>query len=369
MRADDDALMAAARRANEVLEEFEARRRIDTGYTRIDAEQIASASDVVVMYRKFELLLGGFLVEDGTPGIIVNWDRPRGLVHMTCAHELGHFELGHESTSDTTVDVSKDAALVERTANQFAYALLAPSWLVAQTMRRQHWGRDSLRNPAVIYQMSLRLGMSYKAMVWSLVRLGHLTVNDALGVVDVQPISLKRELLGGGAPNNPRSDVWMLTEADRDRVLEPGLGDQMILDLPNHVGSGRLWSVDEAQSEGFMLKPFVRDARLVPARRGAEVVVGGDGPTLRYELTSPQVSRSPELADDGESDDHEADLEVVRTLEQRKRTISLSERAPWQPGQASIGQLNLFAEFERLEDGLPDDHASNRYLGSPGRRS
>lgn len=360
MRADDDALMAAARRATEVLEDFEARKRIDAGYTRIDAEQIASASDVVVMYRKFELLLGGFLVEDGTAGIIVNWDRPRGLVHMTCAHELGHFELGHESTSDTTVDVSKNAALVERTANEFAYALLAPSWLVSQTMRRQRWGRDSLRNPSIIYQMSLRLGMSYKAMVWSLVRLGHLTVNDALGIVDVQPISLKRELLGGTAPNNSRSDVWMLTEADRDRVLEPGLGDQMVFDLPNHVGSGRLWSVDEALSEGFMLKPFVRDARLVPARRDAEVVVGGNGSTLRYELTTLQGLPSPGHADDGEASDDRADREVVPTLEPRKRTISLSERAPWQPGQASVGQLNLFAEFERLEDGLPQPEVDRR---------
>ncbi len=360
MRADHDALMAAARRATEVLEEFEARKRIDAGYTRIDAEQIASASDVVVMYRKFELLLGGFFVEDGTPGIIVNWNRPRGLVHMTCAHELGHFKLGHESTSDTTVDVSRNAALVERTANQFAYALLAPSWLVSQTMRRQCWGRDSLGNPSVIYQMSLRLGMSYKAMVWSLVRLGHLNVNDALGIVDVQPISLKRELLGGAAPSTSRSDVWMLTEADRDRVLEPGLVDQMVFDLPNHVGSGRLWSVDEAQSEGFMLKPFVRDARLVPVRRGAEVVVGGDGATLRYELTTPQGLPSPGRADDGEASDDQADREVVPTLEPRKRTISLSERAPWQPGQAPIGQLNLFAEFERLEDGLPQPEVDRR---------
>lgn len=360
MRADDDALMAAARRATEVLEEFEARKRIDAGYTRIDAEHIASASDVVVMYRKFELLLGGFLVEDGTAGIIVNWDRPRGLVHMTCAHELGHFALGHESTSDTTVDVSKNAALVERTANQFAYALLAPSWLVSQTMRRQRWGRDSLRNPAVIYQMSLRLGMSYKAMVWSLVRLGHLAVHDAIGIVDVQPISLKRELLGGAAPKNSRGDVWMLTEADRDRILEPGLGDQMIFDLPNHVGSGHLWSVDEAQSEGFVLKPFVRDARLVPARRGAEVVVGGNGPTLRYELTAPQGLPSPEHADDGETSDDAADHEIVPTLEPRKKTISLSERAAWQPRQASVGQLSLFAEFERLEDGLPQADVDRR---------
>lgn len=348
MKADDDALMAAARRATEVLEEFEAKKRIEAGYTRIDAEHIASASDVIVMYRKFELLLGGFLLEDGIPGIIVNWDRPRGLVHMTCAHELGHFALGHESTSDTTVDVPKNAALVERTANQFAYALLAPSWLVAQTMRRQHWGRDSLRNPSVVYQMSLRLGMSYKAMVWSLNRLGHLTNSEALSIADIQPIVLKRDILGGTAPNDSRSDVWMLTDADRDRVLEPGLGDHMVFDLPNHVGSGRLWTVDEAQGEGFSLKPFVRDARSVPPRRGEQITVGGDGSMLRYELTPSFKLLSP------------GDSRGVPTLEPRKRTIALSESAPWQTGNASIDQLSLFAEFEQLGDGLPQHERERR---------
>lgn len=347
MKADDDALMAAARRATEVLEEFEAKKRIEAGYTRIDAEQIASSSDVVVMYRKLELLLGGFLREDGTPGIIVNWDRPRGLVHMTCAHELGHFALGHESTSDTTVDIPKSAALVERTANQFAYALLAPSWLVAHTMRCQHWGRDSLRNPSVVYQLSLRLGMSYTAMVWSLNRLGYLNISDALSISDVQPITLKRDILGN-LPNNSRSDVWMLTAADRDRVLEPGLGDYMVFDLPNHAGSGRLWSVDEAQTEGFSLKPFVRDARSVPPRRGSEITVGGDGSKLRYELTHTLELLSP------------SDSEVVPTIEPRKRTIALSERSPWQPEKAAIDQLSLFAEFERLEDGLPQPERERR---------
>lgn len=360
MKADDNALMAAARKATEILEEFEARKRIDAGYTRIDVEQIASASDVVVMYRKFELLLGGFLVEDGTSGIVVNWDRSRGLVHMTCAHEFGHFALGHESTSDITVDISKHAALVERTANQFAYALLAPSWLVSQTMRRQRWGRDSLRHPSVVYQMALRLGMSYKAMVWSLNRLGYLFLDDARRIVDVQPISLKRQLLGGAAPNNSRSDVWMLTEADKERVLEPGLGDQMVFDLPNHAGSGHLWSVDEAQSEGFILKPFVRDARLVPGRRGEEVVVGGDGPTLRYELTVRSGPQLPWSAESDEAGDVAADGEVAPTFGPRQRTISLAERAPWQPSQASIGQLNLFAEFERLEDGLSQPERDRR---------
>ncbi len=354
MRADDDALMAAARRATEVLEEFEAKKRIQAGYTRIDAERIASASDVVVMYRKLELLLGGFLREEGTPGIIVNWDRPRGLVHMTCAHELGHFALGHESATDITVDVPKSAALVERTANQFAYALLAPSWLVAQTMRQQHWGRDSLRNPSVVYQLSLRLGMSYKAMVWSLNRLGHLTVNEALGIADVQPVTLKRDLLGGNDPAGTRNDIWLLTDADRDRILEPGVGDQLIFDLPNHVGSGHLWSIDDAQSEGFSLKPFVRDARQITMRQDANVIVGGNGLTLRYELTTPLELLRPD------NNINSDDSQQVPTVAPKTRMISLSESTPWEPGSGSIDQLSLFAEFERLENGLPQPERDRR---------
>lgn len=345
-----DVLMAAARRATEVLDEYEAKKRIDAGYTRIDAEHIASASDVVVMYRKLKLLLGGFLREDGAPGIIVNWDRPRGLVHMTCAHEFGHFALGHESTSDTTVDIAKDAALVERAANQFAYALLAPSWLVARTMRRHGWGRSKLRNPTVVYQMSLRLGMSYTAMVWSLHRLGHLSLSDALDIVEVQPIRLKRDILGGDTPNNSRGDVWMLTESDRDSILEPGLGDQMVFDLPNHAGSGHLWSVDDAQSEGFVLKPFMRDARNIPAPCSDEIIVGGDGATLRYELTT-----TVEFSSAG--DENEA---TVQTLGQRQKTIFLREHSPWQPARSEIDHLNLFAEFERLKDGLPQPERDRR---------
>lgn len=341
---DDDVLLDAARRATEVLEEFEAKKRMEAGYTRIDAEHIAAASDVVVMYRKFERLLGGFLEEDGTPGIIVNWDRPRGLVHMTCAHELGHFSLGHANTSDTTVDIPKEADLVERAANQFAYALLAPSWLVVQTMRRHRWVRSHLRIPAIVYQMSLRLGMSYKAMVWSLNRLGHLSVSEALEIVDAQPIGLKHDVLCGTAPNNSRSDVWLLTDADRDRILEPGLGDQMVFDLPNHAGSGHLWTIDEARSEGFMLKPFVRDARSTPPPRAADIVVGGTGSTLRYELTTPPLPPNA-----GESDH----VGAVQSLESRQRAISLSERTPWEPERDAIGQFSLCAEFERLDNGLP----------------
>ncbi|KGD33703.1 hypothetical protein DO72_385 [Burkholderia pseudomallei] len=50
----------------------------------------------------------------------------------------------------------------------------------------------------------------------------------------------------------------------------------------------------------------------------------------------------------------------VPTLASRKTTISLNERAPWYPEQTTIRQLSLFAEFERLKDGLSQPERDRR---------
>lgn len=353
-----EALLSAVRRASEILDEFEAKKRISEGYTRVDAELIASSSDVVVLYRKFDLLLGGFLRENGAPGIIVNWDRPRGLVHMTCAHELGHFALGHESTSDVTVDVGRNAALVEQQANQFAYALLAPVWLVAATMRQKNWSRSHLRRPAIVYQLSLRLGISYKAMVWSLVRLSHLSIADANQIVNTQPISLKREALDGNSPNESKKDVWLLNSSDRDRILEPAIGDQFIFELPNHAGSGHLWSIDEVQSEGFTLLPFVRDARQEKATSNKPIVVGGDGSPMRYELIA---ASSAELTAE---DNNETRSELVA----KRHSIAMRESTPWQPASSTTDAFCLATEFKVLEAGFPQSERERRLAESRSNR-
>lgn len=354
-----EALLSAARRASEILDEFEAKKRVSEGYTRVDAELIASASDVVVLYRKLDLLLGGFLREDGAPGIIVNWDRPRGLVHMTCAHELGHFALGHESTSDVTVDVGRNAAIVEQQANQFAYALLAPAWLVAATMRQKSWSRSHLRRPAIVYQLSLRLGISYKAMVWSLVRLGHLAIADANQIVNTQPISLKREALDGRSPNESKKDVWLLNSSDRDRILEPAMGDQFIFELPNHAGSGHLWSIDEVQSEGFTLQPFVRDARQEGKTPNRPVVVGGDGSPMRYELMAEAASVES-TAEDNE--------ETRSELVSKRHSLAVRESTPWRSASNTTDAFSLAAEFKVLKTGFPQPERERRLAESRSDR-
>lgn len=346
-----DELLTAARRAYEVISDFEVKKRIEAGYTRVDPELIAELADVVVLYRSMDRLLGGFLREQDSAGIIVNFARPRGLVHMTCAHELGHYFLGHDSTADDTVEHGNRARLVEQQANHFAYSLLAPQWLVASTMRQKGWNRADLRNPAVVYQLSLRLGTSYSAMVWSLVRIAFLSDPDAGKVASAEPKTLKRKALGGEAPQQPTKDVWVLDASDRDRILEPGDGDEFVVDLPNHAGAGHLWSIDELRSEGFALKPFVRDGRTSGQAAATRIIVGRGPKTLRYTLTASRAAESPE---------EEVSLGTKRHL------IAMRETTPWEPGATPHDEFSFGAEFELIKDGLSRSERDRRLLGARG---
>lgn len=344
-----DDLLAAARRATEVANQFEARKRLKLGYTRIDPALIASQANVTVMYRNLERLLGGFLREDGASGILVNADRPRGLVHMTCAHELGHFFMGHESSADETVDHGLSASSVEQQANHFAYSLLAPQWLVVATMKQKGWFRADLQLPSVLYQMSLRLGTSFTALVWSLSRLGTLTSSDAQRILATQPKRLKQEALGGHQLVDSDADVWVLDASDRDRILEPGPRDQFVFDLPNHAAAGHLWSVDELRSEGFALEPFVKVAREQNGARSTPVVVGGTGKTMRYMLVP---------------DEHGDAASVGRDA--KRQVIAVHETTPWAPDAGEGARFALSAETEIIRGGLSEQERERRFAEVQG---
>ncbi|MHB1734902.1 MAG: ImmA/IrrE family metallo-endopeptidase [Ferrimicrobium acidiphilum] len=345
-----DDLLAATRRASEVINSYNVRERIADGYTRIDPALIASEADVTVIYRPFERILGAFIREDGASGIIVNVARPRGLVHMTCAHELGHYFLGHESVADETVEYSATSRLIEQQADHFAYSLLAPRWLVVATMRMKGWNRSDLETPFVVYQLSLRLGISFTAMVWSLVRLQLLSDDTAERVAKCTPKRLKQEALNGLDLTDARSDVWVLDASDRDRILEPGYGDQFVIDLPNHAGSGHLWSGEALESEGFTLRPFVHDARRTPrSEQDKHVIVGGDGAKMRYVLHPPESVR--ERGQTSYSD-------VLSSC--KRHTISLQETIPWLSKQELSDRLSLNAEFDAITDGFSHPERERR---------
>jgi len=340
--ATRDDLLSASTKANSVIDEFDLKRRVrEGGYTRIDPAFVASLVDVPVMYRKLDRLLGGFIREPDGSGILVNADRSRGLVHMTCAHELGHFFLGHESTADDKLDHDNNAALVERLADQFAYSLLAPRWLIAATMRARQWTVADLSDPFIVYQLSLRLGASYTAMVWSLQRTSVIQTALAEQLQAVAPKTLKQMGLGGRSLEDPKSDVWALGPADRDCILEPGYGDKFVVQLPNHAGSGHLWSVDELRSDGFELQPFVVDVREQPKAPTRTLEVGGGPKMMNYTLEPPTRYRSRDV-----------DPENLDSLSDRRCAIQLVETTPWDEAARAGDAFAFSTEFEPTNDGF-----------------
>lgn len=344
-----DTLLTASKKANSVIDELCLKSRIrQDGYTRIDPSQVASFVDVPVMYKKLDKLLGGFIRESNIAGILVNADRPRGLVHMTCAHELGHYFLGHGSTADEKVDHEASAELSERLADQFAYSLLAPRWLIASTMRTRGWTVGDLLNPVIVYQLSLRLGISYTAMVWSLQRTGVIRTHQALILHKSTPKSLKQLSLRGEILEDSMCDVWVIGPADKDCILEPGYGDKFIVELPNHAGSGHLWSIDELGSDGFELQPFVADATKHPRPSSDKVQVGGTV-KMNYVLIPPDQYRTK----DGPNQDSDS---IFRP----KCDVGLVEKTPWDSSKLAIESFKFGAEFESTSDGLTASEKQRR---------
>ncbi|MBU6403280.1 MAG: ImmA/IrrE family metallo-endopeptidase [Proteobacteria bacterium] len=328
-----------AQRASGILRDSGALERIrDEGYTRVDPFKIAIDVDLAVMKRRLQGLLGGFF-RNTQSGILVNIDRPPGMVHMTCAHELGHYFMGHETTVDQTLDYGPKGDTKEREADWFAYHLLMPRSLIVDVMRRKGWRLSDLKNPSTLYQLSLRLGTSFTATYWTLVSLEMLSAGpsegDQLSRTSLQ--RLKHEL-AMSAPEQTLSDVWLLDENDRDRILEPRLQDRFIVDLPNHTSAGYLWSIDEIDDVGFRLKPLTVDVIATP--KDGPLVVGGHG-RQRYVL--------------------EHGIEQESDIPAERLALEFREAQPWRAHKTQHASFMLAAEFESMALGL-DKQSQERLL-------
>jgi Zn-dependent peptidase ImmA (M78 family) len=301
-------------------------RILEDGYTRVDPFAVAAHAGVTVLLRPLDKLLGAFIREK-TAGILVNVQRSAGLVHMTCAHELGHFFNGHETTADETIDYGKLTSIKEQEAEFFAYQLLTPRLVLATAMRRKGWTTQSFRNPLLVYQLSLRLGISYTAAIWSLKRHTLIDYATANKLQKILPADIKRSLVRDELLN-PHKEVWLLDEGDQSSILEPRTDDQLVLRLKSHASAGYIWSPKELAAEGFQIQP-IKGNRTHTDDLSA-LTVGGQG-TYDFVL-------SPKLVDEVDTD------HAVR--------FALEERRPWTKSAKPSGSYQATALFEHLQPGL-----------------
>jgi Zn-dependent peptidase ImmA (M78 family) len=262
------------------------------GAGRVDVYDTIARVGVPLFFTKLDGLLGVYL-RDPSPGVLVTTQRPQSQQRLTAAHELGHHYLGHKPSLDDDSILQRapfqaregdDPQEVE--AEAFAAIFLLPRWLLDWHYERQNWTDTDLLNPVNVYQLALRVGTSFKATVWTLHRYRVFDRATASAMADLKLKRVKQEILRGYEPENYRGDVWLVTDRDEDIQIEGGPGDLVVVRLPEHSGSGYLWSVESIDG----------DALAVVADGHEEADAGGIGsPTLRRITTAARNRRAGEF--------------------------------------------------------------------------
>jgi Zn-dependent peptidase ImmA (M78 family) len=255
-------------------------------------------------------------------GIMVTTKRTLNIQRFTAAHELGHAILQHGAIVDREIlergpmgpDNGRDSN--EVAAESFAAEFLLPRWLYRMHATKQGWGVNHLKNPDVIYQLSLRMGASYEATCWGLLS------NQILNRADVNILrkekvaSTKKKLGEGHRPQDSWADIWRVTDRDDGALLSATEKDLVQVELPEHGSGGFEWNADT-----------LRDAGLEVLYDESEF----DREPLRY--GTPSIRKI-----------------VARPTGAIRRRLDLVERQPWD-GQAVEGHLSITVAFDGTERG------------------
>jgi hypothetical protein len=271
--------------ASRLQRRLDLRARLEAELGAVDVFGLIAELDVPLMVRPLKGLLGAFL---NTPvaGILVTTERPLSIQRFTAAHELGHCIMGHQPSLDDEDQILRRAnsqsdarvGYQETEADAFAVALMMPRWLILAHCARQAWRVDDLAQPSVVYQLSVRLGASYEATVWTLERYSLIDSRRRAALLQTRPRALKAALLEDFTPPSYRGDVWQLTEKDQGGRIEGSRNDLFVIKLPELGSAGYLWDFDTLAQSGFSI---VRDTRLAQTHDGV-----GD-PSVRRVLAAP----------------------------------------------------------------------------------
>jgi Zn-dependent peptidase ImmA (M78 family)/predicted secreted protein len=244
--------------ASEAHQAFRIREAHKDGLRPIDVFGAIQELEIPLVFEPLDHLLGACVrVESTTVGILITTERPLHMQRFTAAHELGHFILDHEGSLDREVRMpgnTTNRPLVEIEADAFAAEFLMPKWLVKATAeRRGWWSEEPLSDPDVIYQLSLRLSVSYQAACWGLVSSDLVSHSIGSQLADKEPKEMKARALRGIQMSDSWADVWLLDEGDNGSHLDAGPNDLFIVELDEGAASGYRWDAAQAARSGFKI--------------------------------------------------------------------------------------------------------------------
>src|SRR3989442_1281107 len=216
-------ILQAAGEAARILDRFPLGRR-----TSFDIVRAVTELGFPVMFRPTIDLLGATItVGEDSKGILVTTKRNLSIQRFTLAHELGHIILGHKMRFHL-MDYEEDRLVSggsnlqeENAADEFASGLLASRQHISKIAREQSWDISRIGDPATLYQLSLRLGISFKAACWALARNNMISAESARRIsAGTEVRQLKTALASPHSITDPWADVWRLTDGDVGCILE-----------------------------------------------------------------------------------------------------------------------------------------------------
>ncbi len=246
--------------------------------TSFDVIGTVAERNIPLLFRPLDGLWGAFItINQQERGIIVTTKLGLPVQRFTVAHELGHLLLGHGMSLDRTVGFAGRNApasrpIQEAAADTFAAELLAPKNLLLASARRHGWTEAKLHQPDNIYQLSLRLGISYQAACWGLATCGVLTRPEATRLQAKTVKELKRALAPAPLITNSWADVWGLTAADSDTFLEAGSDDLFAVQVQDHASAGYVWRLVETNAEAEVVDERPPDLEHGYGARSARVL-------------------------------------------------------------------------------------------------
>lgn len=119
---------------------------------------------------------------------------------------------------------------------------------------QQKWDHRSIRDPRTVYQMSLRMGVSFEALTRTLVKHKFLEPAESQRMLGIRLKDLKTDLLSGSYhPDTFHCNIWQLTEKDENATIIAEPKDLFIVRLREMSGAGYLWDFDEVRKAGYQV--------------------------------------------------------------------------------------------------------------------
>ena len=250
-------------------------------------------------FEPLEGILGVYQrVGDDTSGILINSDRPRAMQRLVAAHELGHHELRHDSGADGERSISgtsDDPREIQ--AQLFAINLLISELSIDLWLGRRGYDFYNPRIEALdACLLSCEFGVSYEATLLQLRDLGRISEVDRGRLAKQRPLDLKRRILGGRRPENPRASVRQLTLADDGCRIVLDIEDELDLALPEVRSSGYEWALETGYETHLVVvddryeKPTNRSGMVFGQESTRHITLKahrGGGSELRLSLVRP----------------------------------------------------------------------------------